>query len=53
MFELTVSIDIKKDGKQFFKKSQTSTGLDQEQFLEMEQDLWDVQKKWALASGLK
>ena len=42
-----------KDGKPFYNEVSTSSSLDEEQFREMEQDLWEVKKKWAEASGLK
>ncbi len=51
-YTLAITVDIKKDGEDFFSETQVSHRLDEEQFLEMEQDLFDVKKKWANKSGL-
>lgn len=52
-FELDIVVSITKDGQPFYRDNPTSYNLDEKQFAEMEQDLWDLKKKWAAASGLK
>jgi hypothetical protein len=50
---LKVVFEATKNGKPFYREERESFNLDEEQFIEMEQDLFDVLKKWALKSGLK
>lgn len=52
-YTLTLELVICKDAKLFYREEQRSEGLSKEQMLDMEQDLWEVKKKWARVSGLK
>jgi hypothetical protein len=52
-FGLQISVIVTKDGQPFYEEGQKSHNLDEQQFTEMEQDLFDLKKKWAAASGLK
>jgi len=52
-YELAIAVDVKKDGQPFYEEAQKSYNLDDVQFLEMEQDLFELKSKWAGKSGLK
>ena len=51
-FDLEITVNVKKNGKDFSHTAQISFGLDKEQLVDMQQDLIAVRRHWEDVTGL-